>query len=266
VDGALSPSRRRFLELTLRTAAWAPVVSLASACFQDATWPDATGHGGSGVLATRWRSPTTTLTPGLHPLGLGSTRDGYIRVPAGYQPDVPAPLALLLHGAGGDAMDWSGIFPVFDELGVVALAVDSRAPSWDLSYGYFGADVSFIDRALARVFDGCNVDADRMAISGFSDGASYALSLGLTNGVFFTHVLAFSPGFIDTGERTGKPAIFLAHGTADTVLPVSFTRTLATQLRSGGYEVILQEFAGGHVVPEAVAEAGYAWVAGKRPG
>lgn len=214
------------------------------------------------MLTARWRAPTTTLTPGLHPLGLGSDRDGYIRVPAGYEPALPAPLALLLHGAGSDAMEWSGVFSVFDELGLVVLAVDSRRQSWDLRYGGFGADVSFIDLALARVFDGCNIDPDRMAISGFSDGASYALSLGLTNGAFFTHVLAFSPGFIDTGERRGEPAVFLAHGTADTILPVSFTRNLATRLRNDGYEVVFREFAGGHEVPEDVAAAGYAWLAG----
>jgi phospholipase/carboxylesterase len=253
--------RRRFLELVATAAASAPLGGLAS-CFPSAAGPDTSGSGGSGVLAAHWRSPTTTSTPGLHPLGLGSGRDGYIRVPATYEPDVPAPLALLLHGAGGDAMEWSGIFSVFDELGLVVLAVDSRRETWDLGYGGFGADVSFIDLALARVFDGCSIDPDRMAISGFSDGASYALSLGLTNGAFFTHVLAFSPGFIDTGERRGKPAVLLAHGTFDTVLPVSFTRTLETRLRNDGYDVVFREFAGGHEVPEEVALAGYAWFAG----
>lgn len=159
-------------------------------------------------------------------------------------------------------MEWSGFFSVFDELGLVVLAVDSRRQSWDLRYGGFGADVSFIDLALARVFDGCNIDPGRMAISGFSDGASYALSLGLTNGTFFTHVLAFSPGFIDTGERRGEPAVFLAHGTADTILPASFTRNLATRLRNDGYEVVFREFTGGHELPDEVAAAGYAWLAG----
>ncbi len=31
---------------------------------------------------------------------------------------------------------------------------------------------------------------------GFSDGASYALSLGVPNGDLFTHIVAFSPGFM----------------------------------------------------------------------
>jgi predicted esterase len=36
-----------------------------------------------------------------------------------------------------------------------------------------------------------------LAVSGFSDGASYALSIGPANGDLFTHVMAFSPGFAD---------------------------------------------------------------------
>src|SRR5215203_6874302 len=40
---------------------------------------------------------------GLRPLGLGSTRDGLLYVPAGYGAGKRAPLALTLHGAGGDA-------------------------------------------------------------------------------------------------------------------------------------------------------------------
>jgi phospholipase/carboxylesterase len=35
-----------------------------------------------------------------------------------------------------------------------------------------------------------------VALGGFSDGASYALSLDLTNGDLFASLIAFSPGFI----------------------------------------------------------------------
>lgn len=38
----------------------------------------------------------------LRPLGLDA-RDGYLYVPPGYEVERPAPLAVLLHGAGEDA-------------------------------------------------------------------------------------------------------------------------------------------------------------------
>lgn len=47
---------------------------------------------------------------------------------------------------------------------------------------------------LLQVLSNYAVDTTRLGVGGFSDGASYALSLGLTNGDLFTHVIAFSPG------------------------------------------------------------------------
>jgi predicted esterase len=213
-----------------------------------------------GRLQAAWAAPTTTLGPGVHELGLGAFRDGYLRLPEGYDAATPAPLSLFLHGAGGDAYDWEGGFPLFDELGMAVLAVDSRDASWDLRYGAFGPDVAFIDSALEQTFARCHVDATRLGIAGFSDGASYALSVGLTNGDLFTHVFGFSPGFVETEQRNGTPPVFLSHGTDDQVLPVGFSRGLADQLRSPGHEVLFEVFAGGHVIPYAIAEAALQWL------
>jgi phospholipase/carboxylesterase len=245
--------RRRFLEVGLLATAAVP-----SGCLLSTTEPAAAA--GSARLGTRWHTPGTALEPGLHALGFGGYRDGYIRVPAGYQHEDGAPFALLLHGAGGSAEDWSGGFDLFDELGLVVLGVDSEGSSWDIRFGSFGADVLFIDEALERTFDSVRVDPTRLAISGFSDGASYALSLGLANGDLFTHVLAFSPGFAAPDSRHGRPDVFLSHGTSDTVLPVDFTRRLAGILKADGHEVRYEEFDGGHALPRAIARMGYGWV------
>ncbi|HSW29188.1 MAG TPA: hypothetical protein VLH75_06790 [Longimicrobiales bacterium] len=245
--------RRRFLEWGLLGIAVAP-----AGCGFSTVEP--TPSGGSGRLGAPWHAPVTALEPGLHALDFGGYRDGYIRVPAGYRHDDGAPFALLLHGAGGSAEDWSGGFDLFDELGLVVLGVDSAGSSWDLRFGSFGADVAFIRKALERTFDAVRVDPAQLAISGFSDGASYALSLGLANGDLFTHVLAFSPGFAAPDSRHGHPDVFLSHGTADTVLPVDFTRRLAGILRADGLQVRFEEFTGGHTLPRAVARLGYGWM------
>lgn len=47
---------------------------------------------------------------------------------------------------------------------------------------------------------GVAIDPAHVAIGGFSDGASCALSLGLVNGDLFTHVMAFSPGLVVADE------------------------------------------------------------------
>ena len=216
----------------------------------------------TGRLEARPRLPADTVSSGILRLGLDNVRDAILAVPAGYRPERPAPLVLSLHGAGGDAQ--AGLYPRHaqaETAGVVLLSPAARHQTWDIVRGTYGPDVSFINRALAAAFARINVDPDRLAIGGFSDGASYALSLGITNGDPFPHILAFSPGFMVPAEHHGAPRIFGSHGTTDTVLPVdSCSRQLVPRLRDGGYDVNDQEFAGGHTVPEPIAAEAMTWL------
>jgi predicted esterase len=107
------------------------------------------------------------------------------------------------------------------------------------------------------------VDPARVAIGGFSDGATYALSLGLVNGDLFPKVVAFSPGFVVEGPVHGKPEFFVSHGTSDPILPIDqCSRIIVPALRKRGYDVTFREFDGGHEVPESVARA----IAGRQQG
>lgn len=194
---------------------------------------------------------------GLHRLALDGRREGLLYVPPHYQVGQPAPLVLMLHGAGGNAQhSLNPLMPLADEAGLILLAPDSRGQTWDIVRGGYGPDVAFIDRALAQTFAHYAVDPAHLAIEGFSDGASYALSLGLANGALFSHVLAFSPGFMAPAARQGQPRIFVSHGTGDDVLPIdSCSRRIVPQLRQAGYDVTYREFDGPHTVPAGIAAA-----------
>jgi len=204
------------------------------------------------------------LPPGLSRLGLGGVRDGLVLLPAGRAPDVPLPLLVMLHGAGGDADGALALIrDAAEALGVLVLAPDSRGQTWDVIRGGYGPDVAFLDAAHAHLFARQAVDPARLAIGGFSDGASYALSLALGNGDLFTHALAFSPGFAVPAREQGRPRIFISHGREDAVLPIgSCSRKLVPVLRRAGYDVLYQEFDGGHWVPPAVAREALEWFAG----
>jgi phospholipase/carboxylesterase len=197
------------------------------------------------------------------PLGLGKGRDGLLYVPD--TAEAGAPVLVFLHGATGSGRaHLKAVLAAADRYGVVLVAPDSRRPgSWDLiAERRFGPDVAFIDRVLDAVVDGPDLDVDtaRLAIGGVSDGASYALALGLSNGDIFSTVLAFSPGFLVVPRPVGGPRVFVSHGAADPVLPIdACSRTFVPLLREAGYEVRFDEFDGGHTVPPQVSDRGVRW-------
>jgi phospholipase/carboxylesterase len=179
---------------------------------------------------------------------LAGQRDGAFLVPDGIAASKPAPLILALHGAGGIAAQMIDLLAEpAEEHGIILLAPESRGSTWDVIRGGYGPDVAFIDRALERIFQLHPIDPARIAISGFSDGASYALSLGIINGEMFDHILAFSPGFLVPTQTGDSPKIFGIH---DHVLPIaSCSRRIVPALEGAGYDVDYREFDGGHVVP-----------------
>ena len=191
--------------------------------------------------------------PGRQALGLATGRDGMLVVPDG-APAGPLPLVVMLHGAGGNAAGTLGLIE-HAAPGALLLLPESRGPTWDVIRGAYGPDVAFLDAALGQVFRQHRVDPRRIALAGFSDGASYALSLAIGNGDLFTHALAFSPGFAAPPPPVGRPLIYVSHGTEDEVLPIDpCSRRLVPRLRRAGYEVRYREFPGGHYVPAEVAE------------
>ena len=215
-----------------------------------------------GRLAVRPAAPKLAPVIGRSSLGLATGRDGILYVPNTYNPNSPAPLVLMLHGAGQSAE--IGIRPFLslaDASGAILVAPDSRGTTWDFLYGPYGADVAFIDRALTHVFERCAVDPARMVIEGFSDGASYALSLGLTNGDLFSRIVAFSPCILAPAANVGRPRIFISHGTEDRILPIdNCGRRLAAYLASAGYAVEFHEFTGPHTVPVEMARSAMEWI------
>jgi phospholipase/carboxylesterase len=214
-----------------------------------------------GRLQARPRAVSEATPTGLQPFDLGAARDGLLYVPESYSVERPAPLVVALHGAGGNARH--GLAPLLDladAANLILLAPDARSATWDVLRGGFGPDASFLDRALQQTFARYAVDPARIAIEGFSDGASYALSLGITNGDLFTHVIAFSPGFMAPAAQRGAPKIFISHGTEDPVLPIDpCSRRVTPQLERAGYDLRYREFKGGHTVPPEVAREAVEW-------
>jgi len=216
-------------------------------------------------LIVKVRPPRLTVSKGIASLGIGSVddSDGFIYVPDSYSPSKPAPLLVLLHGAGHTSQEWriAPLDALFGSKGIVVLAPDSRGPTWDMMLEGFGPDVEFLNRAFDSTFRSVAIDPTRIALGGFSDGASYALSLGLRNGDLFNGLIAFSPGFVSPGKFRGKPKIFVSHGRQDSVLPIDMaSREIVPALKKRGYDVNYIEFDGDHIIKKDIANQAAAWM------
>jgi len=149
-------------------------------------------------------------------------------------------------------------------------APESPSPSWGTGPKNWGYDYLAINRALEEAFGRYAIDRNRLAIGGFSDGASYALSLGLANGDVFSYVIAFSLGFIVRAQARGRigndnkvriPLVYIAHGTGDNVLPITSTsRIFVSSLRKNSYNVEFREFSGGHHLSRQVVDQAMTWL------
>ena len=203
--------------------------------------------------APRTPASPAPLESGTHQLSFADGRHALLHVPPPRDDGAPPRLLVLLHGAGRQHGGGDVIALACAALhGSLLLIPDALSSSWDMLRGGYGPDLSLIDRALSWTMQRHDIDPGGIAIGGFSDGASYALCVGLMNGGLFSDILAFSPGFMAPLRREGLPRIFISHGEADRVLPVERGHAIARRLADEGYEVHYAQFAGAHLVEPAI--------------
>jgi phospholipase/carboxylesterase len=205
------------------------------------------------------------LAPGAHRLGLGRRRDGLLFVPKSLSArGTTVGLVVFLHG-NGNGGDWSveATAASAEREGVLVLAPSSRGNTWNRRE--FGRDVAFIDAALAKVFDHFAIDPRRLVLAGYSDGATFALEVGLANGDLFSHVVALAAEKLLPAPRVGNPPVLVVHALGDKVHPIDATsRRIVPALRAAGYQVTYNELHGGHwLTPEIIPRA-FEWTSAPR--
>jgi poly(3-hydroxybutyrate) depolymerase len=194
-------------------------------------------------------------------------RDGTVYVPQSYKKGVPMPIVVMLHGFRSTAEAVRYTFPLAEEFGVIILAPESRDVTWGQSIPGFDTDSRYIGMAYRWVSEVLTIDTSRVAMAGVSDGANYALNMGLAYGDTFNHLMIFSAGMLAPFRKEGKTKIFLAHGTRDEQMPIDRTgRKFAVDLKADGYDLLYREYEGGHGAPiEVVRESFYWLMNGKMP-
>lgn len=233
----------------------------------------------SPVLAARPPGSAAGLPSGKTAL----SNDAVAYVPASVAAG-PVPLVVLLHGAGGRSERFLDRFVAeADRGGFMLLALQSKAATWDLvprndrgggplamksgPVMRYGADVGRIDAVLAELYAKARVDARRSVLLGFSDGASYALSLGLANPQLFAAIIALSPGFVTIPAKVApSQRIYIAHGRRDQVLPFQVAqKDIAGLLLANGLKPQFRPFEGDHRIDDEALTEGLAYAFGASP-
>lgn len=191
---------------------------------------------------------------------------GFIYRPANLPPG-PRPLLVLLHGHSHDNHQFIRMFePWADHCGAIVFAPRAGRITWDIIHTArslqrrrsapaiapkkFGDDARRVDAELRDLFAAAPIDPAKVAVMGFSDGASYALSLGLANPDLFKWVVALSPGFALWPDQVAlAQRVFVAHGTGDRKLAFANTRDgIVAPLRKANVQVEFREFDGDHIL------------------
>ena len=194
--------------------------------------------------------------------------DGVAWVPEAGSP--PPPVMIVLHGAGGNAATaLSNVIGEASRRGIAVVAVKSGGRTWDAmdvmlgrsGGGFAGgakrlpsADRNRIARALDALAEDTPVDRSRLALFGFSDGASMALSLGVASPETYPFVVAFAPGGVierRAGKAAARQEVVIAHGTEDRIIPYRHdVAYVCPKVTAGDRTVRFVTFSGGHRVDQ----------------
>ncbi len=182
------------------------------------------------------------------------------------------PLLTVLHGAGRqDDRLMKAYRDEAEQRQALVLVPRSFHMTWDLiALGIQGGaaraaeeapsarpDLDFFEYAYDLIYRRYPVDASRQGLIGYSDGASYALSIGLSNPEIFRAVMAWAAGFIaleneTVAPGTRRPAVFLEYGTHDELFPFErVALTMKSHLEELGCELTFRVDEGGRHWPSS---------------
>jgi polyhydroxybutyrate depolymerase len=221
------------------------VLALAAAC----SGADDTGSGPTTTPTTTPASSTTTTMGGTSGCGApppevgddrlvratlessGGTREYLVYVPEGYDPDAPAPVAFVFHGAGStkeERLVYSGYQSFADEDGALLVLPDALgsparwSPLGAAIAGVAGVnDLVLFDDLLATVESDLCIDPERLLVTGMSSGGFMAAAVACTRSDRVTAVgpvTATVPADALCVSAEAVPYAYF-HGTADAVVP-----------------------------------------------
>lgn len=184
---------------------------------------------------------------------------GVLLTPEEIDPKGSYPFVTVLHGAGRqDEQIVKMCRGLADRHQILLFIPRSRRPTWDLIVRDGSRpDADFLEHSFDLIYRRFPVDERRQAVLGFSDGASYALSLALSNPGLFSSVMAWAAGFVAVDsaivtDRDPKLRVYLEYGTHDELFPFEqVAKPMRAELVGAGHDVTFSVDEGGRHWPSS---------------
>jgi dienelactone hydrolase len=189
------------------------------------------------------------------------TLAGELRIPGA--PGTKVPAVILVHGSGGISGATDAWAREVNAMGIAAFILDTFSGRGIVStvadQSQLNSLAMMVDsyRALALLAAHPRIDANRIAVMGFSKGAVASVysanerfrNMYAPQGIeFAAHIGLYTPCNIEyqgDDKTTGKP-IRLFHGIADDYVAIGPCRTYVERLKKAGRDVRLTELADAH--------------------
>jgi polyhydroxybutyrate depolymerase len=191
----------------------------------------AAGCGGSGSSSAKADPPaasnagaTTAQQATCPTAGVHTVDGGHLRIPSGAQPGRTPLLLVVIPGGDGDRNDRLGIGAAGTRQGFAILYPTSEGSGfWQLNKQFGTSDVSDVTGLIQRqVATGC-FDANRISITGVSNGAGFTARMGCELPTTFAAVVPVAAGYkaLDPCPANARASFLDIHGTADAVVPIN---------------------------------------------
>jgi phospholipase/carboxylesterase len=189
----------------------------------------------------------TANTGVMHVDNEPGSRGGFsMYVPEYYTADRAWPLVMALHGGSGNgrAFLWSWLRDA-RSFGAIVVSPTATGGTWALMGD--DTDTPNLMRILESVRARWNVDAERMLLTGMSDGGTFCYVTGFDGASPFTHLAPVSATFhplmaemADADRLRGLP-VHIVHGRLDWMFPVQVARQTSQALSAAGAKVTYRE-------------------------
>lgn len=215
----------------------------------------------ANLAAIETRGPSVEVPVGLSRQPSTNAHAEYsLYVPENYTSQSSWPLIVCLHGGYGHGNEyiWTWL-RLAKSRGYLLLSPKSAGPTWSVLNPPL--DIGSIRTMLEEVRATYNVDAQRIYLSGLSDGATFSYLLGLSCSEIFAGIAPIAGDLhpmVDPLLRQKKGInvpLFIVHGAKDFIFDVRGIRSATELLGKIGYKVTYTELPEwGHAYTHSINE------------